>query len=389
MFSTLFSFGVSPERRVTAYYFLSAMSVGAANAFAGIWFSSKGMSPDQIGWINAAPVVVMLCLALFIGKIADRADDWRRVIVIGAVASALVPVALLGAGGFWGILILWTLAVTTQMSTLPVIDAAAMRMSRRLGFDFSALYAWKTVGYLAVIFASGYVLLWLGVAAFLPLFIGLSLVRGLAALTLPKFRAAEQAAPVEKQAGGLKSVMRPWFVLPLLGWTMVHSTHFVLNGFQGLLWIQQGISAEIVGLLIGVSGIAETVMFFAFKRFSKRFSARSLILVSCVVAVVRWAAMSLSPGVPLLFALQLLHAVTYALGFLACTNFIANWTHEDIAAEAQSFFTVLEFVVAIVALIAFGQLAGAFGARAYLGPAAFAAVGAALVGVSMWLRQHK
>ncbi len=371
---------VTPERRVTAYYFVQAMSVGAVNGFAGIWFASKGLSAGQIGIVNAAPVVLVLLISLTVGRLADRASDWRRTIVVGAVLSGVFPIGLLAANGFWAIALVWTPAVTAQMVVLPVTDAASIRLSKRLGGDFGALYAWKTIGYLGVVFAAGFVLERFGVAAFLPLFIGLCLLRSVASFGLPRFRApADGPPPPRHGARRLLQVLRPWFLLPLAAWSLVHSTHFVLNGFLGLLWADQGISADTIGLLIGLSGITETAMFFAFKRYVGRFSARRLILVSCLVAVVRWAGLALAPGVPVLVLLQLLHAFTYALGFLACTHFIAKWTSEDIAAEAQSFFVVMQLVTAIAAVTGFGWVAEVWGARAFLLPAALAALGAVLV----------
>src|SRR5690606_26652085 len=47
-------------------------------------------------------------------------------------------------------------------------------------------------------------------------------------------------------------------------------------------------------------------------------AARALILCSALVAALRWAAMGLSPGVEILFGLQLLHAITFAMGFMGC-----------------------------------------------------------------------
>ncbi len=99
--------------------------------------------------------------------------------------------------------------------------------------------------------------------------------------------------------------------------------------------------------------------------------------------------MAYSPGVPVLVGLQLLHSVTFALGFLGCMNFIANWTSEDIAAEAQGFFTMLQQAFAVVAITGFGWLAGDYGAKAYLASAVFAAIGAVLVYLSIRLQPPK
>ncbi|MEO9469440.1 MFS transporter [Parasphingorhabdus sp.] len=380
---------LTPEMRVSFFYFIQAMSVGVVNAFAGIWLNSIGITPGQTGIIFAAPVALILIVGAYVGRLADRATDWRTVIVRGAIISALLPVLLVAAQGFWSVLIIWTLAVTSQMALLPVTDAAALRMSRRRGNDFGLYYAWKTVGYLLVVILSGLLLSEYGVRAFLPLFIGFSILRGTAALGLPKFRASisETVSPKIRQPSF--NIRQTWFVLPLVAWSLVHCTHFLLSGFVGLFWHQQGLSEFSIGVLVGVSALAETLMFLGFKQFARRFSARLLIFVSCLVAVFRWTLLSLEPGFEALVVAQILHAFTYALGFLACTNFIADWTDEEIAAEAQSFFVVLQSAIAICALTSFGWLSQMFRAQAFLGSAGLALLGSLLVLMSIVLSNSR
>jgi PPP family 3-phenylpropionic acid transporter len=183
--------------------------------------------------------------------------------------------------------------------------------------------------------------------------------------------------------------MKPWFLLPLVGWAMVFGTHLVLNAFSALLWKEQGISEDVIGPLIALGALSEAAMMFAFRRFALRFSARHLILVSALASVLRWAVMGFSPGVEVLLFTQLLHSLTFALGLLGCMNFIANWTSEDIAAEAQSFFVVLQQGMSVIALVGFGWLVGMMGAQAYFVAAAFALSGGALVWLSLRLQQSK
>jgi MFS transporter, PPP family, 3-phenylpropionic acid transporter len=222
----------------------------------------------------------------------------------------------------------------------------------------------------------------------LLLFAGFAMLRGIAAFALPKLR-AEKGEAITGGALHLAHVMKPWFLLPLFGWSMVFATHLILNGFQSLLWSQQGIATPVIGFLIALGALAETIMFFAFKQFAHRFTARKLILLSCLVSIVRWVAMSFAPDVPILIGLQLLHSVTFALGFLGCMNFIANWTSEDIAAEAQSFFVMLQQGTAFVALTGFGWFAGHYGPKAYLASAVFAAIGSLLVYLSLRMQPPK
>lgn len=382
---------VSPETRASAFYFTQFMNAAVSTVLGGIWFSQQGLSSAQIGIINATPVFAMLAINIVVGRIADRAADWRQVIIIGAFASALASIGLFFVGGFWPILLVWTLIYLPLTAVGPVADAAAMRMTRRHGTEFGVIRAWGTVGYMLVLFATGYIGIWFGVGAFVALYVGVAVLRALAALGLPNFRAPKQetVATATRGAKRLMEVMQPWFVLPLLGYAMVFSTHLVLNGFQSLLLIQRGIPADITGILIAIGAASEAGFMFVFRRFARRFSARALILLSAAVSVFRFALMGFSPGVELLLALQLLHGITFSLGLLGCISFIANWTSEDIAAEAQGFFVMLQQAMAVLALTAFGWLAGPLGAQAYWASAAFAAVGGVMVVISMRLKQPR
>ncbi|PCJ86519.1 MAG: hypothetical protein COA52_14965, partial [Hyphomicrobiales bacterium] len=219
---------ISPELRTSVFFSTLFMTAGVASGFAGIWFASKGFSAQQIGLFNALPVFVMLVLNLIIGRIADRASDWRQVIIIGALASGLLSLGLLSVNGFWGILLFWSLTNIAQMGVVPVADAAAMRITRRRGTDYGAIRAWATMGYTVVVLISGYVVLWYGIEAFLPLFVGFALVRSVVSLGLPKFRAQGEEQAIKTGATHLKEVMKPWFLLTLLGYSVVFATHLIL-----------------------------------------------------------------------------------------------------------------------------------------------------------------
>ena len=188
---------ISPERRTSLYYFVSFTSSGASVAYAGIWFAEKGLNSDQIGLINALPVFIMLALNLFVGRLADRASDWRQVIVIGALLSAAIAFGLFFADSFWSILLVWTCLMLPVYAIAPVADAASLRMTARNGTDFGAIRACGTVGYMAFNAITGLSSVSLfGSMIFAPLYVGLNVLRGLVSLGLPRFRAPAHEATV-------------------------------------------------------------------------------------------------------------------------------------------------------------------------------------------------
>jgi len=379
-----FPFG-SPEVRTAGFFLLLFTTAGITTAYGGIWFEAQGLSARQIGLVNAIPILMMLMLNVTIGRIADRASDWRQVIIWTAWVAALSPIGLFWATSFWPILLFMAVSAIAQMAMVPVSEAAAIRMTRRRGGNYGLHRALGTVGYLALLVGTGLAAERQGAAVFVPILVCFGVLRALMAHQLPKFRSLEG----QQTPGGalhLREAMRPWFVLPLLGWAIIFGSHFILNAFQALLLARQGYGADTIGLLIGLGALSEIAVLFFFSRIAHLAPARVFILIAALASILRWIGFAFEPGLAALIGLQLMHGVTFGLGLIAVTHFIANWTSEGIAAQAQSFSVVLQQGAAFVALAGFGWLVDAMGAQAYLASAGFALLGAVCIAVSLWMR---
>lgn len=390
--SSFLAFLARAETRASVFHFTVFLPVSVSAVYFAIWLSGRGISPEQIGIINAVPVLVLLLINLFIGRLADKAGDWRTMILIMALLAGSVPIGLFFVDEFWGILLVWTLVAVSSGSIPPVVDAATVRMTTRNGSDFGTVRAWGTVGYVAGTALTGMAIVWWGEMAFVPLFVGLSLFRAVIALQLPRFRAPptqELVATAIPRAGALGQVMKPWFVLPVIAYALVNATHAVLSTLAALVWHNEGISEGTIGQLIAVGAGAEAVMMFVWRRVGARVTARHMILAAALATIVRWTVMGLNPPIGVLFGLQTLHAVTYALGYFGLVHFIANWTSEEIAAEAQGFAFVLQQAMSVVTLMAFGWLIAQWGVASFFAAAGLGVAALACVLVSLRMMPAK
>lgn len=388
----------TPTGRTALFYSTFYMSNAVANPFLPIWLKDLGIGPEQIGVINAVPIFLMIVLNLVVGRLADRAKDWRSVIVVGSCMAAVAPLLLFFARDYWLILVLWALVIIPFQGIGPVVDAATYRLARRTGANFGAMRVWGTLGFIAVTLVAGFLMDWRGPAAFLPLLAAVSLMRALASFQLPLLRgedergkasAAEPAAVNPLVATRLAHVWRPWFFLPLMGAALLHGSHMMQMGFGALIWQQAGMAGWVIGLLWAVAPLGEVLVMWFFEQITRRVGARHLILIACVGGAVRWAGFGLEPDPWVLAGLQLLHMVSFACAYVGIVNFIGNWTSENIAAQAQSFFSMLRQVVTVVALAGFGVLVARIGAGAYHIAAAMAAAGAVMVVVSLVMRSPR
>jgi PPP family 3-phenylpropionic acid transporter len=372
------------------------LPAGVSTLLLPIWLDGRGIGEEQISIVSATPIMIMIGLNLFVGRIADRAKDWRGVIVAGSLVSAVVSLGFVFVDDFWGVLLFNTLVVIPIMAIEPVIDAAAIRMTRRRGTDFATVRIWGTFGYIAMTATAGLLFGWLGIAVFVPLFIATCLMRGAAALPLPFFRAPENAqsavAPLALSpdtAMTLRQVFRPWFILTLAGTALLQASHMLMISFGALLWVRAGVPEAALGVLWIVAPVCEIVTMLFFSHFARRFSARHLLLAACIGGVIRWTGMAMATEIWQLALLQGLHMASFGLAYMGILNFIANWTDEKIAAEAQSFYVVLRQVASVAALLLFGSLVSRLGLESFYAGAAMAAAGAVMVFASLAIKDTK
>lgn len=382
---------VSPEGR-TALFYITVFALPAASAaYLGIWLTDKGLSAGEIGWINSVPIFLTLIFNISVGRLADRAGDWRTIIVFGALISALMPIGLFFVNEFWGLLAVLVLIVLPFALVTPVIDAAVMRMTRRNGSDFAFVRAFGTVGYMLALAGTAWAVAVFGGEAFLPVLLFITIVRAVLSLALPRFRAAPietpfepvpspaAAAPLPIATKKLGEVMKPWFLMPVIAFALVQSLHYILSAFAGVVWRADGIAEGWVGPLLVLGAFAEVMVMFLFKPLAGRYSARQLMVFAMLASALRWTIMAFGPPLWLLALIQLTHGFTFGFAYLGLINFIANWTGEDVAAEAQSFATMVQLAVVVLVLSGFGYVVDMFGHAAFGAGLAVSLLGAVLL----------
>lgn len=394
--SSLLSRWDTPELRASIYQFTVYLPGGVASVFLGIWLSEHGIPADQIGIINAVPMLALLLLNMIVGRVADKADDWRTALIVISILSALAPLPLYFVSEFWGILLVWAMTATSNGLVAPVIDAATVRMTRRNGTDFGVIRAWATVGYVVGAGGLGLFLNTLGSGAFVTLYVAMVVARAFLAYLLPRFRApapqvtlADTAPQSATQPSRLRDSLQPWFVLPLLAFALVNSSNAIIGSFGALLWHENGIPSHFLGPLLGFAAVGEAVLMFAWRRFGGRVTARNMILVGAIAGLVRFTIMAFNPPVQVLFMTQLLHAFSFGMGYFGVVHFIANWTNEANAAEAQGFANMLSMGMAMTALVVFGILVELFGTHAFFYSTATALLAIGCVLVSLRLKPPK
>jgi len=294
--------------------------------------------------ILACPSFVMVATTVFIGRLADRAKDWRTAIIVCNWIMVVLIGILMFASGFVQILLVWTLWGLIALAKFPILDAAAVRMARHRNIEFHKMRAYGSIGFVVGTLLAGYFFENVGVEKLAAVLFVLSVLRAMTSHALPYFR--QGIGELEKpsfadspdiKTGDNKPTHRQlWFLLVLTGSALLNASHAYYYAFSAIVWSDAGYSKTIIAMLWSIGVICEIVLMWRFAAFQNKYSARVLLIMAAVSGLIRWLCFGFDPGLATLFVLQLLHGVTFALMFLATVNFIANWTPVDISAKAQA-----------------------------------------------------
>jgi MFS transporter, PPP family, 3-phenylpropionic acid transporter len=364
--------------RLSCYFAALFFVIGVYLPFWPVFLQSRGMGAAEIGLLLALAGVMRVIANPLVGHIADRSGKRRRVAIVMAAGALVSFAAFAIADGFIAFAVA-TLAATMFFSPLmPLGDSLTLAVTRARGLDYGRIRLWGSVTFILGSIAAGRLLagrpeilvLWLMMAA-----LAATLA---AALLLPR---AEASAEPRARVPPFRHLLADHgFLLFLAAAGLLQASHAVYYGFASLHWRAAGIDDRIIGLLWGV-GVAAEIALFAFSGAIVRWlGPMRLFAIGALAGVVRWTALGLSTDVTLLFAVQLLHALTFGATHLAAMHFIMRAVPAAQSATALGLYGGLAMGLALgVMMAAAGWLYDAFAGGAFYAMAAVSALALALV----------
>jgi MFS transporter, PPP family, 3-phenylpropionic acid transporter len=358
--------------RLAVFYAAVFLVLGIYLPYLPVWLAWRGLSPQEIGFITAAPLFMRVVATPLITFVADRRGDHRETILIGAGFSLVVAMVLSFAHDFWTIFVLVCLFQIANQSILPLTEAKALSGVRQFGLDYGRLRLWGSLSFIAANLIGGAALAAFAGGAVIVLVIISMVLTVAAAIALPQRRrdAGETETGVSKRIrvsdlGTL--VSSPWFIVLMLASGAIQASHAVYYTFSAIHWRTLGISDGWIGALWATGVLAEVVLFAYARRALNWLGPARLVAAGAVAGGVRWTLMAFDPPFAVLFPLQALHAMTFAATFLGTLNILQSSVPESQAGTAQGLHAALAPGIIMGSVIAIsGNIYQQLGAASYL-----------------------
>ena len=332
---------------------------GVASPFLPAFVNARGVPPEQVGAVLAAGTAIRLLAAPLAGRIADRLQALRAVLVVCIACAAAATLAYVPAQGFLPLLFLTLLHAAFLAPMTVLADALALGSSKAARFEYGWVRGAGSAAFIAGIGVSGQLVGGFGLEAIVWSQALLLSAAAIAATRVPELAHEPQSAA----AGSVLVLVRlPRFRYVVLVAALILGSHAMHDTFAVIRWTAAGVSPSTASLLWALAVLAEVVVFFALgPALIRRLTPAGAIALAALAGMLRWAVMAQTSEVLALALVQPLHGMTFALLHLACMRLISEVVPAGLEATAQAVYATLG-IGAATALLTF--LSGFLYARA-------------------------
>ncbi len=322
--------------RIAGFYFFYFAFVGMFAPYWSLYLKSIRFDAMQISILmSVQPVMRMLAPTLW-GWLADRTGKRQQVVRVAALSAALCYLGVFFTTQFYGLLLVMGLMSFFWSASMPLVEATTLTYLGKRAEHYGRIRSWGSVGFIVTVLGLGYAFDYVAIAWIL--WVGMVIKFGILLF-------ARQIPPTEMLAHHtdsqpiLRLVLQPQ-VLALFGacflMALAHGPYYT---FFSIYLVEHGYAKSAVGWLWALGVICEIGVFFLMPRLMRRFTLPHILIVSMMLAMLRFLLIGWCVDfLPLLLLAQILHAATFGAFHAAAVALIHHFFQGRHQSKGQALF---------------------------------------------------
>jgi PPP family 3-phenylpropionic acid transporter len=330
-----------PYWRLSGFYLFYFASLGALLPYWGLYLKSLGYDITAIGNLMAIIMATKIISPNIWGWIADHTGRRMAIVRLGSLCAALAFAGVFFQDGFIWLAIVMMLFSFFWNAALPQFEATTFYHLGDHIDRYSSIRLWGSIGFIATVWGLGSLMQGQGIQLLPWILLGLFTAIWINSLLVPE----EAAGHLALDHSPLRKILsQPHVVGLLLVCFLLQAGHGPYYTFYSIHMEAHGYSLSMIGGLWALGVIAEVIVFLLMHRLVPKFGLRNLLLVSLLLAVVRWLLIGLFPEhlSVMLFA-QILHAATFGVYHAAAIQLIHTYFKGKHQGKGQALYSSLSF----------------------------------------------
>jgi PPP family 3-phenylpropionic acid transporter len=305
------------------------------------FWQALGFSPAQIGLLNAIYPAIAAFVPFLWAAYADVTNRGGAIFLINTWISALVALMLPSLTSLISVALAVLVFAVFRSPLLPLANSMAFRALTGRPQGFAAIRLWGTVGYILAAVGVGVLADRLGLRGAMY-GIGLTTVGCGLAGWMGRSRERASLSPVHVR-DCLRTLRDRRFVLLLVTASMARLGFGPYTTFFTIHLDHLGLSGSFAGTAWAVSAASELVVMMYWARLRALASTRTWFSLALAAHALRWLLSIPARAPQWLLALQLTHALTFGVFYLAAVEEADAWAPDGLRATAQGLFSSVVF----------------------------------------------
>ena len=326
--------------QVRPFYWLALSFLGYYCAygvflpFFPAWLKSQQYGEEMIGLVIGSAYIFRFAGGLFFSSLIKKANHIIISLRLLALASAIIMAAMsLVAHNFWLLFIAIGLYASVNSAGMPIGDSLASTWQRQIGLDYGKVRLIGSAAFILGVVVFGGMIGWVGEQNIVWILTALlsfyTIIQLLKPTIPPKDEIPEDGA--QNDVGFIALLKNPITLRVMIAVGLIQGSHAAYYVYSTIYWTSIGISVSQTSLLWGIGVLAEIVLFFFSRRLFQNISISVLLYISTLACIGRWAVMGYIEDFWLIFLLQLMHSLTYAVCHYAIVRYITTQPQSHIA----------------------------------------------------------
>ena len=325
------------ERRFNNLYFWSYWLLGIHMTFLNLWLKRQGLSGTEIGSLTAVMSIVAILFTPILGPRFDASRRQPLFLATLAALSGLFYTAFAFNLPFWvlglamaGLSFCWT-PISPFMNSMVLHSKAAEAGSR----GFAGYRRWGSFGFAVAGAVVGWLAWATGLRIIFPAYVLCALGTTIIAWGIPSHTVKPHAEKGDLIPALLHLIRLPVFrSLALLSFVYAIGSS-ICWGFRSIYLDSIGVSTRHIGQLWFLPIAAEMFALTHSEWLLARISSARLVIIGTMIGGTRWFLLSFVTSLPAVYAVEILHGVSFALYFIGFMEIVKHLIPARLSTTSQ------------------------------------------------------
>ncbi len=314
-------------------YFLYFGVMGMVLPYFNLYCYHLGFDGFQIGVLSSIRSFGMVIFSIIWGVVADRFSARKPVYILCNFTSAFIWAFYLMFTDYNYMVIITIFFAVFYSPIISFMEAFTMDILGPEKKGYGSIRAWGTIAFICVVIIMGKLMDSYPVNIILGISLAGYLIQSLFSIGVPAIKSTRTKTGFFSQIAflGKKKVLIFLFCAFLM--LVSHGTYY---GFFSIHLENLGYGKTFTGIAWAIASGAEIIVMINSKRIFKFFRPEDILLVSFIMAGLRWAILSFATSKGVIMASQVLHAITYAAFHISGILYIDKLAPPRIKTVAQA-----------------------------------------------------